>query len=539
MFRGLTLFKTAGTGFWARGDKMEVKDSVFGDNLRAATFSYQQKLSDSLVVGMSDNFDGIRDNFDIDLGEIFPDDGMSNTPRGALEAVGSDKFIGWACDPDDWDAPLWVTFYEKSDGVAHTTTPERYVGGVLAQQWRDDDVADVCGGEHYHGFEFTVPDPDPEDPEYPNPVRDGLPHAIYAYVFSAPEETGSYWLPGSPRIMLPSTPAPDPPPSVIPPVFEAGLAIPLSDVFEVPVPLRIWGFGLYDGPWRMEDVHFAGFPAERLLLPDDSDTEIIASPFPLFGGEREATTNAATGLTFATFDSAYPAPYYDEEHPEPYRKVYLSVMDNPNGGEWGTAIIDEDGSLIGDPEYEGYSVVGRHPINWVEDCVDKPEWAAYACPARYTTIRMIRPGYVPGDPTLTYELRRSEGPIDGMVDDPIYDFTYRGQNKFAVIMDGDFEYELYPAFDLDDWTDFELFYVEPEEGTPVIRIADPAGDLRLAGTSASSTLASVRAAETTAWIRSGGYIYFKLVADFENSFWPPFTGKKDTTRLCRENMCGP
>jgi hypothetical protein len=526
VFRRLTIFKTAGTGFWARGDKMEVTDSAFGDNLRAATFSYQQKLSDSLVVGMSDNFD-------IDLGEIFPDDGMSNAPRGALEAVGSDKFIGWACDPDDWEAPLWVTFYEKTDGVTQTTTTGHYVGGVVADQWRDDDVADVCGEEHYHGFEFTVPDP-------PNPVRDGLPHAIYAYVFSAPEFTGSYWLPGSPRTLWPSTPAPDPPPSVIPPVFEAGLAIPLSDVFGVPVPLRIWGFGLYDGPWVMEDVHFAGFPAGPLLLPDDSGTEIIASPFPLFGGEREATTNTASGLTFATFDSEYPPPYYDEEYPEPYRKVYLSVVDNPNRGEWGVAIIDDDGSLIGDPEYAGYSVVANHPINWVEGCIDKPEWAAYACPRRYTTVRMIRPVYMPGDPTLTYELRRSDDAIENPIDPPddeIHDFTYRGQNKFGLIMNGGFEYELYPAFDLDDWTELELFYVNPLEGTPLIRIADPEGDLVLDGIDASSNLASVRSAEETAYFNSGTYLYFKLFADWENSFWS-YTGKT-TVRLCRSTgtMC--
>ncbi len=509
VFRRLTIFKTAGTGFWARGDKMEVTDSVFGDNLRAATFSYQQKLSDSLVVGMSDNYD---------LEEIYA--GVENSPalRGVLESVDRDKFIGWACDPDDPEAHLQVHFYAKSDGEAGA----HVVGWVEANEERDTAVEGACDGDADHGFVFTIPtDPEPEDPAYT--LRDALPDTIYAYAVK-PAVTSS-WLPGSPRVLWPAiTPASSPLDTVIPPVFEAGLSTPLSDVFGVPVPLRIWGFGLYDGPWVMEDVHFAGFPAEPLLLPDES-TEIIASPFPLFGGEREATTNAASGLTF--------------EDPEPYRKVYLSVLDNPNGGEWGQAIIDEDGSLIGDPEYEGYSVVASHPINWVEGCVDmEEEWAAYVCPARYTTIRMIRPGYIPGDPTLTYKLRRSDGPIDGMVDDPIYDFTYRGQNKFAVIMDGDFEYELYPAFDLDDWTEFELFYVNPEEGTPVIRIADPEGDLLLDGITASSSLASVRAAETTAYFKSGGYIYFKLVADFENSFWPPFTGK-NITRLCREEMCGP
>ena len=508
VFRGLSIFKTAGTGFWARGDKMEVTDSVFGDNLRAATFSYQQKLSDSLVVGMSVNYH---------LAEIYA--GAENSPalRGALESVDRDKFIGWACDPDDPNTHLQVHFYAKSDG--EWTGPDP-VGYVVADEERDTAVEGACGEDADHGFTFTIPaDPEPEDPAYT--LRDGLPDTIFAYAVKV--GVSSSWLPGSPRILWPAiTPASSPPDTVIPPVFEAGVSTPLSDVFGVPVPLRIWGFGLYDGPWVMEDVHFAGFPDEPLLLPDGS-TEIIASPFPLFGGEREATTNAASGLTF--------------EDPEPLRKVYLSVMNNPNGGEWGQAIIDEDGSLTGNSEYAGYSVVARHPINWVEDCVDNPDWAAYVCPARYTTIRMIRPGYIPGDPTLTYKLRRSANPIDGLFDGEIYDFTYRGQNKFAVIMDGEFEYELYPAFDLDDWTKFELFYVNPDEGTPVIRIADPEGDLKLDGITESASVASVRAAETTAYFNSGTYIYFKLVADFENSFWPPYTGKT-IAKLCRENMCG-
>lgn len=530
VFRGLTIFKTAGTGFWARGDKMEVTDSVFGDNLRAATFSYQQKLSDSLVVGMSDNFD---------LGELYQNDHLSAAPRGALEAVGSDKFVGWACDPDDYEAPLWVTFYEKSDGVTQTTAPERYVGGVVADQWRDDDVAEVCGNEHYHGFAFTVPDPDPEDPGYPNPVRDGLPHAIYAYVFSAPEDTGSYWVPGSPRTLWPSTPAPDPPPSVIPPVFEAGISTPLSEIFTddedfpVPVPLRIWGFGLYDGPWRMENVHFAGFPEEEnlVLLPEDPEvpsdvrTEVVASPFPLFGGEREATTNAATGLTF---------------DPEPYRKVYLSVMDNPNGGDWGVAIIDEDGSLTGDPEYAGYSVVASHPMNWVAGCVDmEEEWAAYVCPPRYTTVRMIRPGYLPGDPTLTYALQRKDGSSDG----PFWDFTSRGHNKFGLIMDDPYySYELFPEFDLAIWTKLELFYVLPgggtPDGTPIIRILDPDDDLVLDDVT-EIELEDLGDSTVTAYAKSEGYLYFRLFADpvpYVNSFWEPYTGKATVT-LCRTGNC--
>ncbi len=533
VFRRLTIFKTAGTGFWARADKMVVTDSVFGDNLRAATFANQQKLSDSLVVGMSDNFDGIRDNFDIDLGEIFRNDGLSNVPRGALEAVGSDKLVGWACDPDAYAVPLWIIFYEKTDGVDQATTQERLVGGTYATLPRAD-VAGVCGNQPNHGFEFAVPPL----------LNDGLPHAIYAYAFSEPAPTGSSWLTGSPRTLWPSTPVPTPPPTWIPEVFEAGVSTPLEDVFEVPVPLRIWGFGVYEGPWVMEDVHFAGFPARPLLLPDGS--EIIASPFPLFGGEREATTNAASGLTFATFDSEYPPPYYDEEHPEPYRKVYLSVVDNPTGGEWGPAIIDLDRSLTGYTD-EVISVVPNHEINSVDGCVQKPEWAAQVCPARYTTVRMIRPGYKPGDPTLTYTLQRWSGTSASPYQSagPSEDATSRGQNKFGLIMARpEFGYQLYPKFDLATWTDLELFYVNPGEGTPVIRIADQVGNLVLVDGTLKSDVAGVIAANNeTAYFNSGGgpngYLYFRIAADpvFGNSYWPPYTGKR-TARLCRSGTVG-
>ena len=518
VFRHLTIFKTAGTGFWARGDKMEVTDSVFGDNLRSATFSYQQKLSDSLVVGMSDNFsrDEIYQNSD------------DAAPLGFLEAVGTDKLIGWACDPDGWDTPLSIGFFEKSDGVAMATTLERYVGGTVANRQRADLTGACPGTGTLHGFELTVPS---------SLLSDGKPHAIYAFVQGTPASAGWFWLAGSPKTVRPSVPAPNPPPSVIPPVFETGSSSQLSAIFGVPVPLRIWGFGLYDGPWRMENVHFSDFPDEQGRNDDmilRGGAEIIASPFPLFGGEREATTNDASGVTFT---------------PEPYRKVYLSVIDNPSGGEWGQAIIDLDRSLSGFSGFQGQviSVVPDHPINSVVGCVPKPAWAAQVCPARYTTIRMIRQGYLAGDPTLTYTLQRWSGSSANPYQSagPSEDATYRGQNKFGLIMARpEFAYQLYPEFDLATWTELELFYVLPGEATPVIRIADPEGNLVLVGGTPKSDLAGVIAASNeTAYFNSGPgpdrYLYFRLAADpvYGNSFWPPYTGKR-TVKLCRSGSTG-
>ncbi len=507
VFRGLTIFKTAGTGFWARGDKMEIVDSVFGDNLRAITFSFQQKLKDSLVVAKSANFDALE----VAPSSLVPSLPDNSFPRGTLEYVGS-QITGWACDPDDFSQPLEIEF-RASTGYA---LPQGVIGTAVANLPRGAEVASACGGSANHGFAFSAA-----------PIK-VLPKSIYAYAQNInPPNVGTGGNPlltASPSTMWTQTPSGAP---LVRSPLSAGLAAPLQPVFTTPglnynITRRIWGVGLYDGPWALENVHFANFDGQPWTLPDGS--EIVVSPFPLFGGTGQATSNMASDITF--------------DPPFPYRKAFLMtnhpIEQNADGGEWAAAILDVDGSLTGSA---GHSIVPNHPINFIPGCVDKPDWKAYVCPARYANIRMIRSDDPSGAATLTYSLRRGNGTI--------YDFTQHRQNKFGFVMNqgqgysAANVYELFPAFTLNSWTDLEFQYVMPNESTPIIKIADP-GNLTILTTPTAAEVFSLEAlwaATQTAYYRgAAGYLHFKMVANLTNTYWAPYNGR-GTARLCRTGMC--
>lgn len=71
-------------------------------------------------------------------------------PRGNLDGYlpGSNcTVVGWTCDWSNYSQPLTVEFYE---GWVKR-------GEVVANAWREDGVANLCGGQRYHGFTYKFP----------------------------------------------------------------------------------------------------------------------------------------------------------------------------------------------------------------------------------------------------------------------------------------------------------------------------------------------------------------------------------------------
>ena len=82
-------------------------------------------------------------------------------PVGFLDVVDSSHAAGWACDPDDFSAPIIIHFY--IDGVL--------IGGTLADIPAEPGVADACGGYNAHRFDYA----------FPPIIRDGQPHWVDVY----------------------------------------------------------------------------------------------------------------------------------------------------------------------------------------------------------------------------------------------------------------------------------------------------------------------------------------------------------------------
>lgn len=101
---------------------------------------------------------------------------LSNSPKtikpyapvGHHALTTLDTALGWACDQNNWNAPLQIHFY--LDGPAGNGT---FAGQTTADLPRPE-LTGVCGGTSHHGFQFTLP----------ASLRDGRNHTLYAYAIN-------------------------------------------------------------------------------------------------------------------------------------------------------------------------------------------------------------------------------------------------------------------------------------------------------------------------------------------------------------------
>jgi hypothetical protein len=86
-------------------------------------------------------------------------------PYGWHGDITPDGYVrGWACDPNDFNYPIFVHFY--FNGV--------YAGQDQAEDWWNEGVAGACGGNPWHGYRFRIPDA----------YRNGLTYQIASYAIN-------------------------------------------------------------------------------------------------------------------------------------------------------------------------------------------------------------------------------------------------------------------------------------------------------------------------------------------------------------------
>jgi hypothetical protein len=98
---------------------------------------------------------------------------ISNTdPKGYFDGADCNVFAGWACDADSYSQPTIVHFY--ADGLAGKGGI--FIGATTANITREAAVGKLCGGYNNHGFSYV----------FPNTLKDGKQHTIYAYAINTP-----------------------------------------------------------------------------------------------------------------------------------------------------------------------------------------------------------------------------------------------------------------------------------------------------------------------------------------------------------------
>jgi hypothetical protein len=103
-------------------------------------------------------------------------------PYGWHGDITPDGYIlGWACDPNDFNYPIFVHFYADNGRGWHG-----YMGQTQAGGWWNEGVAGACGGNPWHGYSFRIPDW----------IRNGEGYQLYSYAINI---CGSYCEQGNPR----------------------------------------------------------------------------------------------------------------------------------------------------------------------------------------------------------------------------------------------------------------------------------------------------------------------------------------------------
>lgn len=137
----------------------------------------------STIVGVISRPQDIRQRAE-GPGSVVPAIANSIASKGAVDVVTCTAVIGWACDEDNYLAPIDVQIYDGD--VGHGTA----IGTVKADQQGTQQVSDACGGNAQHGFLFEVP----------QSIKDGKPHQIYAYGMNTPASyEGNTQLLGTPK----------------------------------------------------------------------------------------------------------------------------------------------------------------------------------------------------------------------------------------------------------------------------------------------------------------------------------------------------
>ena len=93
-------------------------------------------------------------------------------PVGYFDGADCNIFAGWACDANSYNQPTIVHFY--ADGMAGKGGI--FIGATTANVTREAAVGKLCGGYNNHSFSYV----------FPNTLKDGKQHTIYAYAINTP-----------------------------------------------------------------------------------------------------------------------------------------------------------------------------------------------------------------------------------------------------------------------------------------------------------------------------------------------------------------
>lgn len=157
------------------------RDTNLANNQATATTTCISQCND----GNDNDGDGKIDMQDYGCASA-TDNTENGEPLGSLGQTFSCTLTGWACDADNYATPIFVHFYEGNT----------FINGVVADQPREQSVANACGGITTHGFTYTLP----------ASLKDGRPHTIYVFAINIGTDAQNPPISGSPLTLTCAAP---------------------------------------------------------------------------------------------------------------------------------------------------------------------------------------------------------------------------------------------------------------------------------------------------------------------------------------------
>jgi hypothetical protein len=133
---------------------------------------------------------------------------------------------------------------------------------------------------------------------------------------------------------------------------------------------------VYDGPSFLENVYFDNFMPFTFKDPI-SKKSYLYRPKVLFmtvAAAERGTAHQVKGLSYGP-------------NMPPVLTDFFHDLGHPSKDNWASALVDLDGTLIGDINYAGYSLVPKVDISQVDGCLTNSRFAnTFICPSRYGLI---------------------------------------------------------------------------------------------------------------------------------------------------------
>ena len=193
--------------------------------------------------------------------------------------------------------------------------------------------------------------------------------------------------------------------------------------------LKRWPYGLadelngvliYDGPFFMNNVHFAKFSDTPLYR---NGVEYTPTVFQLMGGFAR-NVNLTQGLTF---------------NPQPLRKIDMSRGHTRDGwsDSYTVSIRDLDGTLAGTPNRE---IRPDHPLNLDPTCTSRSDWSAYICDqvTGHLSFMVRKADNTNNNLGMTFSVRKDSGPT-------FYHSSFPASpnyNKFSMMLNKPAQYHI-------------------------------------------------------------------------------------------------